>query len=1031
MRVNGPVILKAYSAGTGEGRIRLNSNSPVAYLEYSNDGGSSWSRLGDGTGLDWSATTSYVPGDIVLYHTDGATGAYMCVASVYSAPPGTTAAWRPLTAGTFIYYVNTVEQFKAAIEAAGNKVIVITPASFTTPMTATTAADVTAIYSDETLSVGANITIGIPAGKAVYWHGAITVAAGQGNTVQLASTGTGAMKLGRLIVTSGEASIAGNTVYEAASGSVSGGAVELWDTPIAGLFVPRDLSDEAQIDYSDNLSVYVDDGEGGGKMAISTLLQRLSENRASTFKIDMSGQLWQRPESAIDGYVFYDTDSGNLYVMDNGAWSSPIPFRGAAGTSSYTYVAYAEDAAGYGFSTTPSATRLWRAEITTNYEIAENRLESAFRSYPAVWIKYINKVDSTSGDAVDDLEIDSTLSLTSEHALKNSVITEELRRRVEFVTILPVWSQDTVGRVYIRPDGSVWLGVSDNGTYRGIDITSRQAIDAALDASSSNTVQNRAVYAALQAKQNKLPDGVAGKYLKTTDNGLIWADVSVSDVDLSGYYTSEEIDDLLDAKQEELPIGAAGKYLKKTATGYEWDTPTLGDADNTYDALYDSDVVSSIPASRAVETLNLLCGNMPHMSTKTVVFVPEQDTEAAGMPWSELDESCADGPLLVGHAYQLTLWGGIGVYDGHGYPVSAPLTPDGDTDVSRDPGLDAETVDVPIGYELVRAVEISADEFNGKIAGRYVQDNDGVWGSYNIPATTYHFYNTGAGGWVEPAGEWYAATAPASVDSQEGIVLLDAQYAIANPDGDPWAVPTDTTGWEERASAALQTFVDAHTVWVLRKKPPEPPDDDDDTHGGGPDKPCNDTCTWWYTWKDITPPGGAGQAGDTADDILLISDFLPSGGSPGDVLTRVDGSDSYAWLPATAGAGSQTDAGRAYKQDDGTAVTGQPVMLNYGECYIAKAGDRIAVDTANITTQWGTAWLIVPSSVLESVRLAQNSGILAHLSSSDYDASLEYDSVQDPDSSAIHIKHGRHELIITAGINESDNDAVMVRRFIY
>lgn len=50
-------------------------------------------------------------------------------------------------------------------------------------------------------------------------------------------------------------------------------------------------------------------------------------------------------------------------------------------------------------------------------------------------------------------------------------------------------------------------------------------IDSALSSTSTNAVQNRVVYNALQSKQATLPDGTTGYFLQKTANGVTWAEV--------------------------------------------------------------------------------------------------------------------------------------------------------------------------------------------------------------------------------------------------------------------------------------------------------------------------------------------------------------------------------------------------------------------------------------------------------------------------------------------------------------------------
>lgn len=52
-------------------------------------------------------------------------------------------------------------------------------------------------------------------------------------------------------------------------------------------------------------------------------------------------------------------------------------------------------------------------------------------------------------------------------------------------------------------------------------------IDSSLSSASTNAVQNKVIYTALQGKQDALPAGTAGYFLQKTSNGVQWAEVQV------------------------------------------------------------------------------------------------------------------------------------------------------------------------------------------------------------------------------------------------------------------------------------------------------------------------------------------------------------------------------------------------------------------------------------------------------------------------------------------------------------------------
>lgn len=99
--------------------------------------------------------------------------------------------------------------------------------------------------------------------------------------------------------------------------------------------------------------------------------------------------LWHDEYAAGDAYMRTSADNGE-------SWSAALRIlgpQGAAGTSSYTYVAYASDADGTGFSLVPSETLPYRAEIHSETEI-ESPDADDFTG--AAWVRYLGS-DGTSG----------------------------------------------------------------------------------------------------------------------------------------------------------------------------------------------------------------------------------------------------------------------------------------------------------------------------------------------------------------------------------------------------------------------------------------------------------------------------------------------------------------------------------------------------------------------------------------------------------------------------------------------------------
>lgn len=98
---------------------------------------------------------------------------------------------------------------------------------------------------------------------------------------------------------------------------------------------------------------------------------------------------WHEEYASGDAYLRTSTNNGV-------SWSGAVRFLGNSGTdgkSSYTYVAYASDSEGTGFSLTPSDSLKYRAEIHTQTPI-ESPDSDDFSE--AVWVKYIGS-DGTIG----------------------------------------------------------------------------------------------------------------------------------------------------------------------------------------------------------------------------------------------------------------------------------------------------------------------------------------------------------------------------------------------------------------------------------------------------------------------------------------------------------------------------------------------------------------------------------------------------------------------------------------------------------
>lgn len=87
----------------------------------------------------------------------------------------------------------------------------------------------------------------------------------------------------------------------------------------------------------------------------------------------------------------------------------------------------------------------------------------------------------------------------------------------QYLTEIPKADANTLGG--IKPDGVSFV-VAPDGTASA---TGNVTVDSALSDTSKNPVQNKVVKAAIDNKQEKLPDGATGLFLKKTANGVAWA----------------------------------------------------------------------------------------------------------------------------------------------------------------------------------------------------------------------------------------------------------------------------------------------------------------------------------------------------------------------------------------------------------------------------------------------------------------------------------------------------------------------------
>lgn len=207
--------------------------------------------------------------------------------------------------------------------------------------------------------------------------------------------------------------------------------------------------------------------------------------------------LWHDEYAEDDAYMRTSSDNG-------GSWSGAIRIlgqQGTAGSSSYTYVAYASDASGTGFSLTPSDTLKYRAEIHS-----ETAIESpdADDFSGAVWVKYIGS-DGTSGTSAGFGAPDATaetLAAGSEATAEVTASGENTEKEFHFSFGIPKGADGTNGKsayqLWLEQEGNEGKSLDDFfNAYRGSDgtgLTVRGAYDSASTYQKTDTATDAVQY---------------------------------------------------------------------------------------------------------------------------------------------------------------------------------------------------------------------------------------------------------------------------------------------------------------------------------------------------------------------------------------------------------------------------------------------------------------------------------------------------------------------------------------------------------
>ena len=200
--------------------------------------------------------------------------------------------------------------------------------------------------------------------------------------------------------------------------------------------------------------------------------------------------------------------------------------------------------------------------------------------------------------------VDSSLSLSSPNPVENSAVTYAINTKIT----MPAGG--SVGQVLGKTaDGVAWITVQGGGTI---------VIDPSLDASSSNPVENRAVYAALGTKVTLPEGGTNGQVLGKTSSGVAWITVQGGgtivvdpslDASSSNPVENRAIYSELQLKLTTPVGGTTGQAIVKTADGYGYASiPAAITVDASLDASSSNPVENRAVYSALGEKLTIPSG---------------------------------------------------------------------------------------------------------------------------------------------------------------------------------------------------------------------------------------------------------------------------------------------------------------------------------------------------------------------------------------------------------------------------------------
>lgn len=327
---------------------------------------------------------------------------------------------------------------------------------------------------------------------------------------------------------------------------------------------------------------------------------------------------WSDPiliPKGVDGEDGEDGKSAYQIWLDNGHTGTEAQFlaslKGDAGTSSYTYVAFASDANGSNFSLTQSSSLKYRAEIHTTTPIAT---PTASDFSGATWMKYLGD----DGNGVDSATATTLAPGSAATAsLVNKVLTLGIPRGDTgasfYLTI--AYASDSTGAGFslvpsnllkyvaflVTPSPLPAPSASDfvNATwvkYIGNDGDNAFTVDDAFSGTSENAVQNKVIKAKLDQVDAAIASNASA--IDTKQSNLSFDSTPTNGS--NNPVTSDGIFAALKLKQASLPAGVLDKFLKYGSNGLEWDTPA-GGGGGSFDAIADESVVSQIDSIATIK----------------------------------------------------------------------------------------------------------------------------------------------------------------------------------------------------------------------------------------------------------------------------------------------------------------------------------------------------------------------------------------------------------------------------------------------